>query len=84
MTTPSEEKETAELRHSCIGELEHDLHTAFAAKRVPSEDFVHVQGSRERERGGGGPLAVLSLEPSPPPLGRGHCRHQRRRHQPPP
>ena len=43
MTTPAEEKESVELRHSCIGELEHDLHTAFAAKRVPSEDFVHVQ-----------------------------------------
>ena len=30
-------------RHTCIGELEHDLHTAFAAKRVPSESFVYVQ-----------------------------------------
>ena len=26
-----------------IGELEHDLHTAFASKRVASESFVYVQ-----------------------------------------
>ena len=73
MTTPSEEKESAELRHSCIGELEHDLHTAFAAKRVPSEDFVHVQVS-DQQREDGAPYhdTMLPLEPHrrrpPPPL----------------
>ena len=73
MTTPSEEKESAELRHSCIGELEHDLHTAFAAKRVPSEDFVHVQViDQQREDGAPHHGTMLPLEPHrrrpPPPL----------------
>ena len=28
---------TTDNMHMCIGELEHDLHKAFAAARVPSE-----------------------------------------------